>query len=187
MLFPFSSSVSLSIAFGNISSWISEPSRTKSLCVSFLWDSQAAWGLVLDLERSGYCSMFVRIPKLLYQMLLFSGFLVKRSASSRSSYHLLSPILVTFLQFYCCSSGFLGSPSSWPCTPAGFELVVAVKPFLKVGCWLAATFCWMRVWRFSFCWHHCANVLPSLESLYLFSLQMLCWFPLPTSSRSFGT
>jgi len=86
----------------------------------------------------------------------------QRSAGSRSE-HLLSPILLTFLQFCCCLSGFLGLHSSQPYSPAGFESVVAVKTALKVRCWLAAMFCWKCVWRLSICWHRHADVLPLLE------------------------
>lgn len=50
----------------------------------------------------------------------------------------------------------------WDYTPAGFASIMAVKTWLKVWCWLAATFC-LYVWRLSICWHHCANVLPLLE------------------------
>lgn len=107
--------------------------------------------------------MFVRNPELQCQMLLFPGFLIRGPLAAGAGYHLLSPILVTFLQLYCCLSEFLGLHSSWSCTPAGFELVMAVKTSLKVRCWLAATFCWMCVWRLSICWHHHANILPSLE------------------------
>lgn len=164
-------------------SWISDTSHTKSLWVSSLWDSQGAWGLAQDLEWSGCCSLFVRNPELQGQMLLFPGFLIRGPLAAGAGYHLLSPILVTFLQLYCCLSELLGLHSSWSCTPAGFELVMAVKTSLKVWCWLAATFCWMCVWRLSICWHHHAFT----GSLCLFALQMLCWFPLPRSSRSFGT
>lgn len=43
------------------------------------------------------------------------------------------------------------------------QLDLVVKTWLRVRCWLAATFCWMCVWRPSiYCQHH-ENVLPLLE------------------------
>lgn len=107
LLFPFSSSL------WSASSWISDPSHSKSLCVNTLWDSQAAQGLALDLERSGCCSLFVRNPKLQCQMLLFPGFLVRG---------LLAPaVVITYcLLFWSHFFIFIAAyQSCWDYTSAG--------------------------------------------------------------------
>lgn len=117
----------------------------------------AAQSLAPDLARSGCCSLFVRNPKLHCQKLLFPGFLSRGLLAPGAvvTYHL--PSWSHLFSFITAYQGW------WDYTPAGFASIVAVKTWLKVWCWLAATFCWMCTWRLSICWHHRVNVLPLLE------------------------
>lgn len=127
-----------------------------------MWTLCGIHRLPRALERSEWCSLFIRNPKVWHQKLLFPRLLISGPLSPRAVITYCPPMWVPFLQFHCISE-LWGLHSSWPGTPTGFEWVMAIKTSLKVWHWLASTFCWMCVWGFSVCWHDCANVLPSLE------------------------
>lgn len=108
--------------------WLSNPSHTKSLCMTSLRDSQLPKVLHQTWKKSECCcSLFVRSPKLHCQKFLFPGFLIRG---------LLAPgVVVT----YCLPSwsylfSFITAYQGWwDYSPAGLGCKNMVKGPMLAG------------------------------------------------------
>lgn len=162
----------------SVSWWLSDPSHTKSLwwalsgihsCPSSCTRPAKKWVLLLVWQKPQ-----TPLPKACIPWVF-----IQRSGGSGSGCHLLSPILVPFVQLYHCLSGLLGLHSSWICVHHGCKNVV--QSLMLAGSHVLLNVCLetLNLLLASLC-----QCLALAGSLPLFAPQMLCWFPFPRSSRS---